>query len=227
MDISTQDIFVVLLLVFLEGILSLDNALVLALLVRHLPQRQQRKALTFGIAGAILFRILALFFVTELIRLTWVKFVGGGYLVILGVKELLKKEDSNETDVEKIASHASFWKTVVLVELADVAFAVDSILAAVALSSKLWILITGGILGIIMMRFAASIFGRLLDRFPELEKTAYFLIILVGTKLIVEGLKIPGVNFHDMKGPAFWIFWSLMLFCVLYGFVSKRDRKKL
>ena len=225
LDITTQDFFVVGLLIFIEGVLSLDNALVLALLVKHLPLDQRRRALTWGIAGAIFFRILALFFITELIQLTWVKFAGGGYLIFLGLKELLKRK-GDESLEEKSAKKAGFWQTVLLVELTDIAFAVDSILAAAALSSKLWVLILGGVLGIIMMRFAATIFSSLLDRFPDLEKTAYLLVIIVGLKLVIEGFKIEGVSFHDSGNPAFWSFWGFMLAALLFGLVSRPRKNK-
>lgn len=219
MLITSNDLFLILLLVFLEGILSVDNALVLAILAKHLPKKEQQKALTYGLVGAFVFRFISLFMVTYLTKWVWVKFIGGGYLVFIAVKNLFfasKKDDGFENKT------TSFWKTVVLIELTDIAFAVDSILAAVALTPKLWVVFTGGVLGIIMMRFAASTFIKVIDKYPQLEKTAYLLVLTIGTKVIIEGLHLPGVDFHSPTAPAFWIFWCIMALCISYGFIKKK-----
>lgn len=222
--IESQDIAAIGLLVFLEGVLSLDNALVLALMVRHLPARQQKRALTYGMAGAFFFRFLALSFLTYLMHWTWIKFVGGGYLLFLSVHHFVKKNETQNSNVK--TKGASFWKTILLVELTDIAFAVDSILASVAVSKKFYVIFIGGLLGIIMMRVAASLFGKLLDRFPKFERTAYLLILVIGLKLIVDGLHLPSVDFHSSESPAFWIFWSLMAIGIISGFqTSKREKK--
>jgi YkoY family integral membrane protein len=214
--ISSQDIVVVLFLIFLEGILSIDNALVLAMLARKLPKEQQRKALTYGLVGAVVFRLISLAMVTYLIQWRWVKFVGGGYLLYLSIKHFLFGE--KHEDPSKPAKSQNFWRVVVAVELTDIAFAVDSILAAVALSNKFWVVFTGGVLGVIMMRFAATIFLKLLDKFPNFETTAYLLVFVIGVKVILEGLSLPGIDFHSASAPSFWIFWAIMASCVAYGF---------
>jgi YkoY family integral membrane protein len=219
--ISTQDLAIVGLLVFLEGILSIDNALVLAMLARGLPQDQQKKALTYGLVGAVVFRLIALGIATYLMQWRWVKFVGGGYLLFLSGKHfyhLWTKEDSAKENVSKSKKLRGFWSTVVLIELTDIAFAVDSILAAIALTPKYWIVVTGGVLGIVMMRFSASMFIRLLNRFPNFENTAYFLVTIIGVKVILEGLALPGVNFHSPSSISFWVFWGLMVVSIGVGF---------
>ncbi len=222
-DVTSHDLFLILLLVFLEGILSVDNALVLAILARPLPKHQQKKALTYGLVGAFFFRFVALALVTYLVQWTWIKFAGGGYLLFIAIQNLFFGE-KEEGAKEKV--YSSFWKTVIVIELTDLAFAVDSILAAVALTPKLWIIFTGGVLGMILMRFAASTFIRLLERFPQLERTAYLLVLVIGLKVILEGFHLDGVDFHSPQAPAFWIFWSIMTACILYGFLSKPKSKK-
>jgi YkoY family integral membrane protein len=222
-DVTSQDLFLIGVLVFLEGILSVDNALVLAILAKHLPPAQRKKALTYGLVGAFVFRLIALSMVTALVRWTWVKYVGGGYLLYIGVKNLIFGE--NKEEMGEKALGRSFWKTVIVIELTDIAFAVDSILAGVALTSKLWVVFTGGVLGIVMMRFAASAFIKIIEKFPQLEKTAYLLVTLIGVKVILEALRLKGVHFHSPNEPAFWIFWSLMALCIGYGFWSKPAAK--
>ncbi len=157
----------------------------------------------------------------------WVKYVGGAYLLFIALKHWLSKAPpEGHTPTAKAST---FWKTVILIELTDIAFAVDSILAAVAISKKLWVVITGGVIGLIAMRFAASIFIKLLSKFPNFEGTAYLLVFGVGLKLIVNGFAdsfgLHGVNFHSTQSPAFWIFWAFVLVSIAYGFMrgSKKE----
>jgi YkoY family integral membrane protein len=207
-------------LVFLEGILSLDNALVLAIIARGVKPELQKKVLTYGLVGAVIFRMTAIFFANTLIQYTWIKFIGGGYLLWLAIKFFFF------TDVEKHKEviHRGFWATILVVELTDIAFAVDSILAAVALTNKYWIIVTGGLIGTFLMRFAANQFIRLLNVFPNLETTAYLLISIVGVKVMLEGIHLPGVDFHSSSSPWFWGQWILMSVAIIFGF--KKNQKE-
>ncbi|MBN22068.1 MAG: hypothetical protein CL678_12375 [Bdellovibrionaceae bacterium] len=219
-SVTPQDFAIIGFLVFLEGILSIDNALVLALLAKRLPKEKQQKALSYGLVGAFIFRFVAIGLAAYLIKLNWVKYAGGSYLIFISLKSLLfgeKKDEHKETNT------ASFWKVILLVEVTDIAFAIDSILAAVALTPKFWIVFTGGFLGVLLMRFAASYFIRLLDQFPNFEKTAYLLILWIGIKLILEGFHLPGLDFHDTSSPAFFGFWGLMAATILFGFYRKKQ----
>ncbi len=219
-----HDLGIILFLVFLEGVLSIDNAVVLALLARTLPKEQQKKALTYGLIGAYVFRFAAIGLASSLMTMNWVKFVGAAYLIYIAVKNLLFKED-HHAKIEAKGSRAGFWKTVILIELTDLAFAIDSILAAVALTNKYWIVVTGGLIGVTIMRFAATYFIKLLNRYPKFEETAYLLVLLIGTKLAVDGFKIPGVDFHSSSSPAFWSFWILMVLALLTGFRKANANK--
>src|SRR5204863_3168133 len=124
----------------------------------------------------------------------------------------------------------AFWYAVAMIELTDVAFAVDSILAAVGTvpgREKLWIVVTGGMLGVILMRFAAAVFVRLLDRFPRFETAAYLLVLLIGAKLIVDFFfnrnhLQPRFDFHDPDAVSFWVFWGLMVVCFSVGFIPPK-----
>jgi YkoY family integral membrane protein len=225
---TSQDLAVIGFLAFLEGILSIDNALVLALLAKPLPPHLQRKALTYGLVGAVVFRLIALSLTTYLMKWLWVKWVGGGYLIYVAAshfwKEWRGKKDSENEDSESQKAKSktptgkwAFWKIVLIIELTDIAFAVDSILAAVALSNKFWVVFTGGLLGVILMRVAANAFITLIDRFPRMEVTAYLLVLVIGTKLVIDAAKLPGVDFHSSSSPAFWIFWLTMLACLAVG----------
>lgn len=205
-------------LIFLEGILSLDNALVLAIIARGVKPELQKKVLTYGLVGAVVFRMLAIFFASTLIQYRWIKFVGGAYLLWLAIQFFFFSEEKE--DRERISR--GFWSTVLVIELTDIAFAVDSILAAVALTNRYWVIVTGGLIGTFMMRFAANQFIRLLKVYPNLERTAYLLITIVGTKVMVEGLSLSGVDFHSSSNPWFWVQWLSMAFVIVFGFRRKK-----
>lgn len=206
-SLGAGDIVTVFTLAALEGILSVDNSLVLAILVRRLPEQQRKKALTYGIAGAFLFRLIALIFAVSLMRFVAFKAIGGGYLIYLAMKHMFffHKEDAHGS---RPSTARSFWKTVLVVELTDIAFAVDSITTAVAMSKKLVVIWMGGIMGIIFLRFAAGFFVRLLERLPKLEDLAYQLIFFIGVKLFLE-------SFHVEM--AHGIFWMMMGVIVVLG----------
>src|SRR5262245_45575622 len=148
--VTPGDLFLVVFLAFLEGILSIDNAIVLAMMAKPLPPEQQRKALTYGLVGAVFFRLAVLAIATRLIHWPWAKILGGAYLLFIGIKHFITGEgpEDEAAAVKRPKGKVNFWKTVVMIELMDIAFAVDSILAAVALTDKLWIIFTGGMLGV-------------------------------------------------------------------------------
>lgn len=227
--VTPNDLVTIAFLVFLEGVLSIDNALVLALIVKPLPKDLQKKALTYGLVGAFVFRVMAIGAAAYLMQWKWVKFVGGAYLLYLAIKYWLDKRKDEVKEAKAPQSQArAFWMTIVVVELTDIMFAIDSILTAVALTNKLWVVVTGGIIGLLAMRFAAGIFVKLLDRFPRFEPTAYILVALVGLKLLIEGFAhefdLKAINFHDPSGAAFWTFWIAMGLALLFGFTKPRGK---
>src|SRR5215831_20906806 len=198
---TPSDFLTVGLLVALEGLLSADNALVLAILVLGLPKPDQKKALRYGILGAFFFRTVATLLAVYLIRLGWVKLAGAGYLLYL-VYRHFTTGDAGERQSKKEAKPAfglsAFWATVVKVELTDIVFAIDSILVAVAMSPKTWVVITGGILGIIAMRLVIGKLLSLVERYPPLVDGAFVIIGWVAVKLIVEFLHSGGYTSFEI-----------------------------
>ena len=312
------DLLTVGLLIILEGVLSIDNALVLGLLAKRLPAHQRKRALTYGLVGAFVFRAVAILMASYLLQWKVVKLIGGGYLAFVALKYFLYEMWSEETEhialdergepilvddetgeevsggemldeieartvvpVEAIApledangsgngngnasgnggvtaaagltakgglkgavrgakKYAKFWPTVVVIELTDIAFAVDSILAALALIStkapegggmnpKLWVVFLGGILGVVLMRVAAVVFIKLLERFPRFEVSAYLLVLVIAVKLMIDWYfnsgapHDPRFDFHKVGSPAFNLFWLAMLLSFLVGFLPKKE----
>ena len=222
MDLQASDFFTIALLVLLEGLLSADNALVLAILVLGLPRQQQRKALRYGIIGAFAFRILATLLAVQLIAFGWVKLVGAAYLLYLTFKHFFGHGGTAERRSIPQARAAfglsAFWATVVKVELTDIVFAIDSILVAVAMSSKTWVIITGGIFGIITMRLVIGQLLTIVRRYPALVDGAFIIIAWVGIKLLIEYLHLEGhIHFQVNKWMSFGLIVLIFLASYLYA----------
>jgi tellurite resistance protein TerC len=213
-------IFVIVQLIFLEGILSIDNAAVLGAMVAPLPddkpipwpralQRlgrgfdkllgmQRDAALKIGLLGAYAGRGLMLALAAFVIQNPWLRLIGGLYLLYLALKYLGELGRAAERDSERASVRplkAGFWQVVVGVELADLAFSLDNVVAAVSLSDRYWVVLLGVAVGIILMRFAASIFSRLISWEPNLETAAYLLVLMIGAELLLDDLF--GIHFVE------------------------------
>ncbi len=227
--IHPADFLTIALLVVLEGLLSVDNAMVLAVLVLGLPEGQQRKALRYGIFGAFLFRGAATLLAVFLIRLWWVKLVGGGYLLYLVVQHFAGGESAEDRRKPKEATGwlglSPLWGTVVKVELTDIVFAIDSILVGVAMSPKTWVVITGGFLGIVTMRLLIGQLLSIVKRYPPLVDGAFVIIAWVGTKVLVEFLHSAGLT--TLQIPT-WLSLSLIVVifaaALVYSIMEERKR---
>jgi YkoY family integral membrane protein len=197
-------LMVVLILILIEGILSVDNAAVLATMVMRLPPEQRGKALKYGIIGAYAFRGLCLALASWLIKIWWLEPVGGLYLIWLSWKHFSRKESVEhegevavETEGNWLFKHTigrlgPFWATVFAVEVMDLAFSIDNVVAAVAyvknfpMPSKLILVCIGVFLGILTMRFAAQGFVKLMHHFHFLETCAFLVIGVLGVKLMLS-----------------------------------------
>lgn len=215
-DVHGSDFVTIALLVALEGLLSADNAMVLAVLVLGLPRHQQQKALRYGILGAFAFRITATLFAAYMIQVVWVQLLGALYLLYLSYQHFFGHGDADDRRSAKPARPwlglSAFWATVVKVELTDIVFAIDSILVAVAMSNKLWVIVTGGVLGIIAMRLVIGQLLALVTKYPALVDGAFVIIAWVGIKLLLEYLH--NVHLIALVIPK-WL--SLGLIVVIFG----------
>jgi YkoY family integral membrane protein len=200
--IEVSDLLTIGLLVIVEGLLSADNALVMAIMVLGLPVADHRKALRYGLIGGFAFRILATLLAAYLINAAWAKLLGGLYLLYLTYQHFGTRgagESRTEPPKAKPGFGLSpFWATVVRVELVNLAFSIDSILVAVGMSRKTWVVVTGGILGILAMRIVAGQLIELIRKYPALVDGAFVIIGWVGMKLLLE-------YSHQMH----WIAWEI------------------
>ena len=222
MDVQLSDFVTIGLLVLLEGLLSADNALVLALMILGLPRRDQKKALRYGLVGAFAFRTLATLLATHLIRIEWVKLLGGLYLLYLSHQHFFRSGSADERATPKPAQPwlglSAVWGTVVKVELVNIAFSVDSILVAVAMSSKTWVVLSGGLLGIIAIRVVIGQLLAIVRKYPAIVDGAFIIIAWVGVKLLVEYLKAAGViDLHINKWFSFALIVAIFVASYLYA----------
>jgi len=222
--IEAADFLTVGLLILLEAALSADNALVLAVLVLPLPRKQQKRALQYGIVGAFAFRIIATLFAVNLIAWAWVKLIGGAYLLYLPIKHFAHRDTDGKPKVAAaILGLSLFWSTVVRVELTDVVFAIDSILVAVAMSRKLWVVISGGLLGILAMRVLIGQLLGLVRRYPAIVDGAYVIVAWVGFKLLVEYAHAIGwISFEFPRAVAIGVVLLLFAASTIYAVWKER-----
>ena len=203
------DIPRVFLIFFLETVLSLDNVIAISLIVRHLRKDQQKKALWIGFSSALILRGVATLTLAYFIHFKWIEFIGACYLIYLSFS--FKKHP-------KPGKARSFFQTLVLIELTDLALALDSIIAAigiVGIPPKLWIVYLGGAFGMLTMRFAAQGFLNLSDKFPKLDRSAQGIVFLVGLKLLLEVF-----NLYPPSGD--FVFWGLSALFLALGIIKSR-----
>ncbi len=243
-------IVIILQLIFLEGILSIDNAAVLGALVTPLPSNerviwpksltslgkildpllgpQRMAALRVGLLGAYVGRGLMLVLASLIIQNPWLKIIGALYLIRLAFDDLSASARAEEEDDDGVnpVKQTSFWMTVLTVEMMDLVFSIDNVVAAVSLSDKLWVVLLGVAIGILTMRFAAGVFSYLVEREPILQKAAYILVLNIGIELLLE--EIWGIEISDWL--RFGISITTILVTVLYshaGFLHRPLRPVL
>ena len=224
---QASDFLTIALLVALEGLLSADNAMVLAVLVLGLPKAEQKNALRYGILGAFLFRTIATLLAVYLIHLALIKIIGAAYLLYLVYSHFSGGGTAEQRRTPPKARPAfglsAFWATVVKVELTDIVFAVDSILVAVAMSSKTWVILSGGILGIVMMRLVIGQLLALVERYPPLVDGAFVIIGWVGFKLLVEFLHAEGyIGFEVPR----WLSLGLIVVIFAASYIYARQHER-
>jgi YkoY family integral membrane protein len=231
-------LFLILGIILLEVILSFDNAAVLATMVKGLNEKDQSKALKYGIIGAYVFRGLALILVESILKIWWLKPIGGLYLIWICTKHFsssLKNNVEEIKETKKSVLYTStvgfigvFWSTVLAVEFMDVVFSIDNIFAVVAYTNNIILICIGVFIGILAMRYVAKYFVLLMDRYPFLEKSAYIVIGILGTKLCFSVM----VHFNEkdygwIDSEAFDIFISVITLAIfLLPILSAKFLKK-
>lgn len=205
-------------LILLEAILSADNAIALAAIVRSLPDpKQEEWALRYGLIGAFVLRVILIFTATWVIKYWQFELAGSLYLLWLSGKFFLEKSQENHDTQHPVRMADKLWQVVALVSLTDLAFSLDSVTAAVAVAEETWLVLIGGVAGIITLRFLAGLFIQWLAEFTHLESAGYLIVVLVGLRLFIKVVA-------DSLVPPEWLMLSCIGLVFLWGF-SKREPK--
>ncbi len=174
-------------LILIEGLLSVDNMLAIATLASQLPESQKKLALRTGLAGAYVFRGVALFFVGFIMANEWIKFLGAFYLIHLMAQHFSDYIRENDGDPSTNPQRPrTFWAAVIAIQLMDLSLSVDNVVAAVAMSPEMWVVITGVCLGLLTLWMFATLSLKLVEKFPILQHAAFLLIGYVGLILLAE-----------------------------------------
>ncbi|MCC6457881.1 MAG: tellurium resistance protein TerC [Caldilineaceae bacterium] len=230
-------LFIIIQLILLEGLLSIDNAAVLGAMVAPLSMDepipwpswlrglghmldpllggQQMAALKVGLLGAYLGRGTMLMVAHQIVRYPWLQLVGGAYLIYLGIEHLAMpgELDAGDDHADSRTQLQGFWHVVLMVELADLVFSLDNVVAAVALSDQIWVVLVGVGLGILALRWAAGFFSIMVDREPVLLHAAYVLVLVIGLRFCLE-------QWLDLEIPAavqFVVSLSILGLALLYA----------
>ena len=234
-------VIVILQVIFLEGVLSIDNAAILGSMVINLPEdqkvpwpdilkpfgrlvdpllgHQREAALRVGLLGAYLGRGLMLLLASYVIHNSWLRIVGALYLVHLAISEMgaaPNTRDDMESDLERPKKNTAFWMTVLNIEMMDLVFSLDNVVAVVALSSHFWIIMLGVALGILTMRFAASVFSKIMQKEPNLKAAAYLLVLNIGAGLLYT--EITGIEINEVV--RFGITIAIIVLALAYGHLN-------
>jgi len=229
-------IVIIIQLIFLEGILSIDNAAILGAMVARLPEHepipwpkwvgklghrldkvmgmQRLAALRVGLIGAYAGRGIMLLLASVIIRNPWLKLIGAAYLIRLALDDLgAPGHEGSEDDTMRTVKQNGFWLTVLNVELMDLAFSLDNVVAAVSLSDHILIVMLGVAIGILVMRFAAGIFSYVVEKEPILKTAAYILVLNIGIEILLE--ELAHIEFSDWA--RFGISIATLALCLAYA----------
>ncbi|ERN42001.1 integral membrane protein, YkoY family [Rubidibacter lacunae KORDI 51-2] len=216
LDISAEVPLLLLVLILMEAVLSADNAIALAAIAQGLHSReQQRRALNIGLVVAYTLRVTLILTAAWVVRFWQFELLGAAYLLWLVFDFFASEED----DKHRHHGHqfANVWQAVPAIALADLAFSLDSVTTAIALSDRVWLVLTGGLIGVVALRFLAGLFIRWLDEFENLETAGYITVGFVGLRLLAR------VIAHDLVPPQ-WALVVVVASVFAWGF-SKPSRQ--
>ena len=227
----TEFIAALVTLTVLEIVLGVDNVIFISILSGKLPKDQQKRARRLGLLAAMLMRILLLFSITWIARLTRTLFtvmendISGRDLILIGGGLFLLAKATYEIH-DKLEGHgahgspkavATFGSVIAQVMLLDIVFSLDSVITAIGMAEQLWVMATAVILAVLVMLLAAEPISAFVEEHPTIKILALSFLLLIGLSLIAEG-----AGQHISKG---YIYFA-MGFSVFVEMINIRVRKK-
>jgi len=204
-------------LIALEAVLSADNAIALAAIAQGLEDGpMQRRALNIGLVAAFALRVGLILTATWVLRFWQFEVLGAAYLLWLVFQYFIAKGDAAADEAHHGPRFSSLWQAIPVIALTDLAFSLDSVTTALALAKETWIILAGGLIGIIALRFMAGLFIRWLTEFTHLEDAGYLTVALVGIRLLVRVINENWV-------PAEWAMVGLIAIVFAWGFSQRTE----
>ena len=231
------DVPILIVVIFVEILLSADNMLIIGILIKQLPKWQRSTAIWTGILGSVILRTIAILFASYLIRFYYFQGIGGLYLMYLAGYELT----SHKSPITHPQKKTGLVKMILYILALDLVFSVDSILAAFAVvgispldgdsSPKLWIVVVGASCGIVLLRSFTSEVIVWLEKKPFLEKFTLLFVFWIGLRLLIDAgfsaMQIDfGINVLTMRELFKWIFWAITLLFFIYAGIEVFRNKK-
>jgi YkoY family integral membrane protein len=212
--VGLETALVLVLLVLLEAILSADNAIALAAIAQGLPDDQLReRALNLGLLMAYFLRMALILTASWVNNLWQFQLLGAAYLLWLVYQHFAATLET-ETDGHHRQEYSSLWQVIPIIGITDLAFSLDSVTTATAVSEKTWLVLVGGTIGVIALRFLAGLFIRWLDEYVYLENAGYATVGLVGLRLAMRALQPSLV-------PPEWLMIGAIILLFAWGFSRK------
>ena len=216
LDLRTP--FVLLILIALEAVLSADNAIALAAIAQGLNSRQlQRRALNIGLIGAYVLRVILILTATWVVKFWQFELLGAAYLLWLVFNYFTSEEDEKHHHHQ--LGFSSLWQVIPMIAVTDLAFSLDSVTTAIAVADEIWLIIAGGAVGVLTLRFLAGLFLRWLDEFTHLEDAGFVTVGFVGLRLLLRVINPALV-------PPEWLMIAAISLLFIWGF-SERNQPEL
>jgi YjbE family integral membrane protein len=201
-------------IIWINIILSGDNAVVIALAARSLPEHQQKKAVFWGAGAAVIMRIILTIVAVELLKLPYLKLIGGALLLWIAVKLLIPEDDGDDG----IESSSNLWGAIKTILIADLVMSLDNVIGvAAAAKGSMVLLVLGLLISIPLVIFGATMLMRLMERFP--------VIITIGAGILGwvagEMAATDPILKEWVNANAAWLHWAApaagVVFVVLLG----------
>lgn len=219
-------------LVALEIVLGIDNIIFISILASKLPENQQKKARLVGLSLAMIMRVLLLFSISLIMKLTEPLFTvlgnqisgrdiiliaGGLFLIAKSTFEIHEKLEGEDPAKSGTLKKVSFANIIVQIMLLDIVFSLDSVITAIGMASELWVMITAVIVSVIFMMFTAGAVSDFVHKHPTIKILALSFLLLIGVLLVADGF-----NQHIPKG---YVYFA-MAFSVFVEMINLRIRNK-
>jgi YkoY family integral membrane protein len=215
-DFGIDTVFILIILVALEAVLSADNAIALASIAQGLKdEKEQNFALNIGLLMAYVLRMTLIVTATWVIKYWQFSLLGGLYLLWLTYQYFANNGDENDEHNSKL-NFSSLWQAIPMIAFTDLAFSLDSVTTAIAVADEIWLIIAGGTIGVIALRFLAQLFIRWIEEFTHLQDAGFITVGLVGLRLIIK------VIYPNIVPPE-WLMISVIIAMFVWGFSKKNE----